>query len=70
MRSEVHKVVTGPRFARAWAGANTVVHQEMVKVLSGRGPGSVSVKNGQVVVGLGPFIDDVKQDQVTGREAE
>ncbi len=70
VRSEVHKVVTGPRFARAWVQANTVVHQEMVKVLSGRGPGSVSVKNGQVVVGLGPFIDDVKQDQVTGREAE
>ena len=42
--------------------ANTVVHQELVKALSGQGSSAVSVKNGQVVVGLGPFIDLVKQD--------
>jgi hypothetical protein len=35
-----------------------------VKALSGQGSSSVSVKNGQVVVGLGPFIDVVKQDLV------
>jgi hypothetical protein len=35
-----------------------------VKALSGQGGSSVSVKNGQVVVGLGPFIDVVKQDLV------
>ena len=44
--------------------ANTVVHQELVKALSGQGGSSVSVKNGQVVVGLGPVIDVVKQDLV------
>ena len=38
VRSEVHKIVTGPRFARAWVQANTVVHQELVKALSGQGP--------------------------------
>ena len=64
VRDEVHKIVTGPRFAQAWVRANTVVHQELVKALSGQGPSSVSVKNGQVVVGLGPFIDVVKQDLV------
>ena len=64
IHSEVHKIVTGPRFARAWVRANTVVHQELVKALSGQGSSSVSVKNGQVVVGLGPFIDVVKQDLV------
>ena len=64
MRSEVHKIVTGPRFARAWVQANTVVHQELVKALSGQGPSSVSVKNGQVVVSLGPLINLVKQDLV------
>jgi hypothetical protein len=65
IHSEVHKIVTGPRFARAWVQANTLVHQELVKVLSGRGSSSVSVKNGQVVLNLGPFIDVVKQDLVS-----
>jgi hypothetical protein len=64
IHSEVHKIVTGPRFASAWVQANTLVHQELVKVLSGQGSSSVSVKNGQVVLNLGPFIDVVKQDLV------
>ena len=64
VHSAVHKIVTGPRFAQAWVRANTVVHQELVKALSGQGSSSVSVRNGQVVVGLGPFIDVVKQDLV------
>jgi len=64
VHGQVHKIVTGPRFAQAWVRANTVVHQELVKALSGQGGSSVSVKNGQVVVGLGPFIDVVKQDLV------
>ena len=64
IHGEVHKIVTGPRFARAWVQANTLVHQELVKALSGQGSSSVSVKNGQVVLSLGPFIDIVKQDLV------
>jgi hypothetical protein len=56
--------VTGPRFAQAWVRANTLVHQQLVKALSGQGSSSVSVKNGQVVLALGPFIDVVKQDLV------
>ena len=64
IHGEVRKIVTGPRFAQAWVRANTVVHQELVKVLSGQGSSSVSVKNGQVVLNLGPFIDIVKQDLV------
>ena len=62
IHSQVHKIVTGPRFAAAWVQANTLVHQELVKALSGQGSSSVSVKNGQVVLNLGPFIDIVKQD--------
>ena len=64
VHSEVHKIVTGPRFAQAWVQANTLVHQQLVKALSGQGSSSVSVKNGQVVLALGPFIDVVKQDLV------
>ena len=64
IHGEVRKIVTGPRFASAWVQANTLVHRELVKVLSGQGSSSVSVKNGQVVLNLGPFIDVVKQDLV------
>jgi hypothetical protein len=64
VHSEVHKIVTGPRFAQAWVRANTLVHQQLVKALSGQGSSSVSIKNGQVVLALGPFIDVVKQDLV------
>ena len=64
VHSQVHKIVTGPRFAQAWVRANTLVHQQLVNALSGQGSSSVSVKNGQVVLALGPFIDVVKQDLV------
>ena len=61
IHGQVHRIVSGPRFAAVWVRANTLVHQELVKALSGRGGGAVTVSNGQVVVGLGPFIADVKQ---------
>jgi hypothetical protein len=62
IHGQIHKIVTGPRFARAWVQANTVMHQQLVKALSGRGGGAVTVSNGQVVIDLAPFINIVKQD--------
>ena len=61
IHGQVHRIVSGPRFATVWVRANTLAHQQLVKALSGRG-GAVTVSNGQVVVGLGPFIADVKQN--------
>jgi hypothetical protein len=61
IHSQIHKIVTGPQFARAWVQANTVMHQQLVKALSGRG-GAISVSNGQIVIDLGPFINIVKKD--------
>ncbi len=61
IHGQVHKIVTGPRFARAWVQVNTVAHQTLVKVLSGQG-GAVTVSNGQVTIDLAPFISIVKQD--------
>src|SRR5258708_23442492 len=49
VHSEVHKIVTGPRFAEAWVQANTHVHQQLGKALSGPGSSSVIVQNAQVV---------------------
>ncbi|MGO9078176.1 MAG: hypothetical protein ACLQDY_03935 [Streptosporangiaceae bacterium] len=62
IHSAVHKIVTSPRFAHAWVQVNTVAHSELVKALSGQGNSAVSVSNGKVVIGLGPFITLVKQD--------
>jgi hypothetical protein len=61
VHTAVHKIVTGPRFAHAWVQVNTVAHQALTKVLSGQGK-SVTVRNGQVVIDLAPFIDIVKQN--------
>jgi hypothetical protein len=61
VRSEVHKLVTGPRFAQVWVQANTIVHTEMVKALSGQGGGSVTTSNGRVSIDLAPFIEAAKQ---------
>jgi hypothetical protein len=64
IHGQVHKIVTGPRFASLWVQANTVVHKILVKALSGQGGSSVSISNGQVVLSLGPFINVVKQDLI------
>ena len=53
-----------PQFAQVWVQANTAVHEQLVKALSGQGGSSVSVSNGQVVLSLGPFINLIKQDLV------
>jgi len=61
VHSTVHSVVSSQAFATAWVQVNTVAHGQIVKVLSGQGNSSISVSNGQVVIGLGPFIDIVKK---------
>jgi hypothetical protein len=64
IHSTVHSIVSSQAFATAWVQVNTVAHGQIVKVLSGQGNSSISVSNGQIVIGLGPFIDIVKQDLV------
>jgi hypothetical protein len=62
--STVHSAVTSQAMATAWVQVNTVAHQSLVKVLSGQGGGAVSIKNGQVVLNLGPLIVVAKNDLV------
>jgi hypothetical protein len=64
VHSSVHKIVTGPRFARAWVRVNTAVHTVLVKALSGQGGGAVSTTNGHVTVDLGALIAVAKQDLI------
>lgn len=61
IHNTIHKIVTGPAFARAWIQVNTVAHQTLVQALSGRG-GAITVSNGQVTIDLAPFINIVKTD--------
>jgi len=61
VHTQVHKAVTSAHFASLWVRLNTAVHAQLVKVLSGQGSKSISVQNGQVTLGLGPFIDAAKQ---------
>jgi hypothetical protein len=60
IHDQVAKVVASPQVARLWPLLNRRVHDELVKALSGRGSKSVSVQNGQVILDLGPLIDEVK----------
>ena len=57
MHSGIHKVITGPRMAAAWAQVNRVAHQALVAALSGRGGpnGAVGVSNGQVTHDIAPL---------------
>jgi hypothetical protein len=59
--SAVAKSVASPAMARLWVTANRVAHAGIVRVLSGQGNGSLSLVNGEVVLQLGPLINQVKQ---------
>ncbi len=62
--STVHSIVSSPQFATIWVSVNRITHAQLVKVLSGQGSSSVSIRNGQVVINLGPFITAAKQDLI------
>jgi hypothetical protein len=62
IHGQVARIITGPRMANAWVQVNQVAHQELVTALSGRGGGAITVSNGQVTIGLAPFINIAKQD--------
>ena len=55
----VAKIVTSSVVKNIWIHGNRVAHTQLVRALSGQ-PSALSVSNGKVVIGLGPFIDEVK----------
>jgi hypothetical protein len=65
IHSTVHSAISSSAMATAWVQVNTVAHQALVKVLSGQGGGAVSIKNGQIVLNLGPLIVVAKDDLVS-----
>jgi hypothetical protein len=61
IHSTVAKVVASQQVARLWTEGNRLVHQQLVLALEGK-KSAITVSNGQVVVGLGPIIDQVKRN--------
>jgi hypothetical protein len=64
VHSTVHSVITSQAVVTIWVQVNTIAHRSLVQVLSGQGNGAVSVRNGQIVLNLGPIIAVVKEDLV------
>jgi hypothetical protein len=58
---QVVRVVQSDAFANAWVQANRVVHDELVKALTGEGGGAVTVSGDTVSLNLAPIIAVVKQ---------
>jgi hypothetical protein len=62
IHSTVAKIVSSPAVASIWVQANRVAHTQLVKALSGQRGGAIAISGGEVVIGLGPFIDQVKRN--------
>lgn len=62
IRSTVAKIISHPLVARLWVQANRVAHTQLVRALAGQKGGAISISGGEVVIGLGPFIDQVKHN--------
>ena len=59
--STVSRVVTSPAFETAWTNANRRAHAAVDKALTGQAGGTVSLKNNQVAIDIGPVVDQVKE---------
>ncbi len=55
----VAKIVASPVIASLWVRGNRLAHAQLVKALSGHAS-ALTISNGKVVIGLGPFIDQAK----------
>lgn len=55
----VAKIVASQAIASLWVQGNRLAHAQLVRALSGKSS-ALTISNGKVVIGLGPFIDKVK----------
>lgn len=60
-RSQVGKITGSAAFATAWVQVNRVAHDALVKAMTGKGGGAVTISNDTVTLDLGPLIHTVKQ---------
>src|SRR6266700_3379234 len=62
--SQVAKITSSAAFANAWVQVNRQAHAALVKALTGKGGGAVTINNDTVTLNLGPLIHTVKQQLV------
>jgi len=62
--TQIGKFVASQAFQTAWIDANRTAHEQLVAVLSGNGPSSISITNGKVSVNLAAVINAVKAQLV------
>ncbi|MET0627594.1 MAG: hypothetical protein ABW033_03950 [Acidimicrobiia bacterium] len=60
------RIVESDQFETLWKEVNRRAHGRIVAVLQGEGTDTVSTKNGEIVLQLQPFVDEVK-DQLDDR---
>ncbi len=61
IHSIVAKIISSTPVQRLWVQGNRIIHHQLVLALSGK-KSAITVSNGQVVLGLAPFIDQVKHN--------
>jgi hypothetical protein len=59
IHSTVAKIIRSAQVRQLWIQGNRLIHQQLVLALSGK-KSAITVSNGQVVVGLGPIVNQVK----------
>ena len=60
----VLKFVQSPQFAKLWVSVNTKAHTQLSAVLTGEGTDVVKTQGDQIIVEVGPIVDQVKQDLI------
>ncbi|MFI6010161.1 hypothetical protein ACIBAG_15320 [Streptomyces sp. NPDC051243] len=58
--STVERVVTSSAFETVWVEANRRAHSTLDKALTGEAEGAVQLKDDQVVIDIGPIVEQVK----------
>lgn len=61
IHSTVATIIRGAQVRRLWIQGNRLIHEQLVLALSGK-KSAITVSNGQVVVGLGPIVNEVKHN--------
>lgn len=64
VHDHVSQFVHGPRFRELWVKGNTAAHNQVNAILTGSGSKVLTTQGNQVVLNLGPMIDQVKADLV------
>jgi hypothetical protein len=61
VREATLRLMQTDRFQTFWENANRRAHSRLIAVLEGEGTETVQTRNGQVVLNVNPFVDQIKQ---------